>query len=211
VLLDRQRDLALPQVSDIFGKRGMKYLSQAQLGEPDSTLLRQDLDVLHCLETEILEMERFVVADSAEDEYVRILQTVPGLGLILSNVIGSEIDRVERFCSASKLCAYSGLVPTTQSSGGKYYHGGVLRRCNKWLKWAFIEASWVAIGCSAYFAGLYRYHKSGGKHANEAIVAVARRMCRIVWHLLREGRAYEARGFIRDIPGRSRSRLTVPC
>jgi hypothetical protein len=27
--------------------------------------------------------------------------------------------------------------------------------CNKWLRWALVEAAWVAVGCDAYFGGLY--------------------------------------------------------
>jgi len=33
-------------------------------------------------------------------------------------VAAAEIDSIERFNSAEKLCAYAGLVPSTYSSGG---------------------------------------------------------------------------------------------
>jgi hypothetical protein len=65
--------------------------------------------------------------------------------------------------------------------------------CNKWLRWAFVEAAWVAIGCSPYLGGLYRQHRSRGKGANTAIVIVARRMAEIAWQMLRHRRAYEDR------------------
>jgi hypothetical protein len=71
----------------------------------------------------------------------------------------------------------------------------MMGQCNKWLKWAFIEAAWIAVGCSSYFGGFYRYHRSRGKQANTAITIVARRMCRIVYQLLTEDRFYEERTF----------------
>lgn len=87
-------------------------------------------------------------------------------------------------------CAYAGLAPTTHSSGGKTYHGDMLPFANRWLKWAFIEASWVAIGCSSYFGEIYQRHRARGKQANTAITIIARRMCRIAWQRLREKRDF---------------------
>ena len=81
-------------------------------------------------------------------------------------------------------------MPTTHASGGQVYHGRLLQACDKWLRWAFIEAAWVAVGCSPYFGALYRRHRARGKQANTAITIVARRMCPIVFALLREGRDF---------------------
>ncbi len=139
--------------------------------------------------------------------------SLPGVGPTLGAVLAAEIDRIERFPSAEKLCAYAGVVPTTHSSGGKVYHGRLLPSCNKWLRWALIEASWVAIGCSPYFGSLYRQQRARGKQANTAITIVARRMCRILYALLSEKRSFEKRlpkVQTRAVPGCSGHRLTVP-
>src|SRR5215813_3622621 len=50
-LLDRQRQLELPQCSDIFGVRTLKFLRQVELSEPDATLLKEQL-ALHELVTQ---------------------------------------------------------------------------------------------------------------------------------------------------------------
>ncbi len=117
---------------------------------------------------------------------------MPGLGPILAAVIASEIDDPRRFADAEHLCAYAGLVPSTHGSGGRIYHGKLLWAANKWLRWALVEAAWVAVGCSAYFGAFYERQRARGKMANTAITIVARRMCRIVWHLLAERRPYVA-------------------
>ena len=91
-------------------------------------------------------------------------------------------------------------------------HGPLLYFCNKWLRWALIEASWVAIGCSPYFGALYKQHRARGKKANTAILIVARRMCRIIWQLLQEKRDFEKRTLsptISFFPGCSALALTV--
>jgi hypothetical protein len=55
-----------------------------------------------------------------------------------------------------------------------------MRACNKWLRWAFVEAAWVPVGCSAYFADYYKRKRALGKKANTAIIATARLMARIL-------------------------------
>jgi hypothetical protein len=112
------------------------------------------------------------------------------MGPILAAVVVSEIDTIGRFSSAQKLCGYAGLCPSTSSSGGKTHQGRLMSRCNKWLRWAFIEAAWVSVGCSPYFADHYKRKRALGKKANTAIIATARLMARICWQLLTEKRAY---------------------
>ena len=112
------------------------------------------------------------------------LRTLPGIGKVLGPVIALEIDGIRRFQTADRFCAYAGLVPTTYSSGGRTSHGRMLPFCNRWLKWAFIEAAWVAISCSDYFGGFYRRHRARGKGANEAITITARRLAKIAWKML---------------------------
>jgi hypothetical protein len=62
--------------------------------------------------------------------------------------------------------------------------------CNRWLKWAFIEAAWVAIGCSDYFGSFYKRPRARRKGANEAISITGRRLATIAWKMLTEQRDY---------------------
>jgi len=203
-LIDRQAKVEMPQCSDLFGRRGMVALDKVPLAEPDRSLLREDLELLKLLDRQIRTQEARIVESSRQDENTIYLQSLPGMGKILGAVAAAEIDSIERFGSAAKLCAYAGLVPTTHGSGGKVYQGHLLKSRNKWLQWAF-EAAWVAVGCSAYFGGIYRVHRARGKKANVAITIVARRMCRIAFTLLKERRNFKEHTF----PGRSAERLTV--
>ncbi|MDL1965835.1 MAG: IS110 family transposase [Candidatus Desulfofervidus auxilii] len=53
------------------------------------------------------------------------------LGDIIAFLIRYEIDDIERFSSAKKLYSYTGIVPSTYSSGGKTYHGRITKQGNK--------------------------------------------------------------------------------
>jgi transposase len=194
----------MPQCSDLFGRRGLTALQKLVLAEPDATMLHEELELLALVQNQIKAQEERIVEFNAKDETTLRLQSIPGMGKILAAVAAAEIDSIGRFRSAAKLCAYAGLVPRTHASGGKVYQGPLLKSRNRWLQWAFIEAAWVAVGCSAYFGGLYRQHRARGKHANVAIISVARRMCQISFTLLKQ-----RRDFCETFPGRSAVRLTA--
>jgi transposase len=51
----------------------------------------------------------------------------------------SEIDDIKGFCSDKKLHAYAGLIPSTDSSGGRTFHGRIIKTSNKYIRWAMIE------------------------------------------------------------------------
>jgi transposase len=203
-LLGTQRSLEMPQVSDLFGKKGMEALRKLRLDEPHRQLmLQQDLDLLKEIQARVKEDEAAVAGRFEGDKAYRLLLGVPGIGPILGAVILSEIDGIARFRCAKKLLGYAGLAPTTSSSGGKTYHGKMIRSCNRWLKWAFIEAAWVAAGCNPYFGGIYRKARDRGKGANTAITIVASRMASITYQLLTQQRAFEPfPPKANEIPGR---------
>jgi len=207
ILIDRQRGLSVPVCRDLFGKRGMDWLKGISLSEPDATLLRQDLAVMERLNEQLKELDKLVAAENRDDPRATLLQSLPGVGAFFAAVLASEIDTIGRFHSPTKFCAYAGLAPTTSASGGRCYQGKLFGQCNRWMRWALIEASWVAIQCSSYFGQLYRFHKARGKKSNQAIVIVARRLCEVAWHLLKENRPYEERPMIKNFPGRAESKL----
>ena len=193
VLLDRLH-IPMPSVTDIFGKRGTTYLRQLNLSGVDKTILDENLKLLEALNQLIKESEHEIEALLGQDPRVQRLRTIPGMGAILSAVVAMEIDRVDRFSDPRKLAAYAGLVPSTYASGGKTFHGHLLPLSNKWLRWALVEAAWVAIRHSAYCRNFYESRKRR-KGAHTAAIALARRLSEIIWHVWHEGRVYEERPF----------------
>jgi transposase len=189
-LLGAQHGLKMPQISDLFGKQGLAFLERLELPAPAGLLLKQQLEMLRTVQTRIKEDEALLkkMIDPTSGHH-RVL-SLPGMGPILAAVVVSEIDDISRFLSGQKLCGYAGLCPTTSSSGGKTHQGRLMPHCNKWLRWAFVEASWVAVGCSPYFGDFYKCKRNLGKKANTAIIATARRMARITWQLLTENRDF---------------------
>ena len=204
-LLGAQHGLKLPQCSDLFGAKGMSFLNKLELLAPAGFLLTQQLALLGELALRIREDEKGLDVMVEASPALNHVRSLPGMGPILAAVVVSEIDTINRFPSAQKLCGYAGLCPSTSSSGGKTFQGKLLPRCNKWLRWAFVEAAWVAVGCSLYFGDLYRRKRSLGKKANSAILATARLMARITWQLLTQDRDYAS------FPGDEKLRCRPAC
>lgn len=191
VLLDRLH-VPLPSVTDIFGKRGTDYLKKLNFGGVDGEILRENLELLDMFNKLIKEAEKEIERLVGGDPRIKLLQSIPGLGPILAAVVALEIDDVRRFSRAPKLASYAGLVPSTYSSGGKTFHGRLLPMSNKWLRWALVEAAWIAIRYSPYFRSFFETRKRN-KGPHTAAIALARRLSDIVWHVLTEQRMYEER------------------
>lgn len=184
--------VALPQCSDLFGAKGLKALREAELPAPHDEHRDQNLGTLEEIDARIRECEKRLTEVCATHEEIALLQSVPGIGKVLACVLGSEIDGIGRFPDKRRFIGYCGLAPTTRGSAGAVWQGRMMVQCNRWLKWAFIEAAWVAVGCDSYFGSYYKSHRARGKKANTSITIVARRMARIVHEILSQQRPYRA-------------------
>jgi transposase len=183
----------LPKSSDLFGTKSLAAMRKLQLPEPYQFHLHQNLAALEELKTMVVEIEKQLVALSQTNPNIRLLLSIPGLGKVLSSVIAAEVDDIARFPHKKQFIGYCGLAPTTRGSAGNFYQGHMIQACNKWLKWAFIEAAWVAIGCDDYFRDYYQRLQKRGKKPNTAVSNIARRMAQIAWEILYQKRPYESR------------------
>ena len=193
-ILDRNH-LTLLACSDLFGKTGRKLLDQIEIHAPDNLLLKAHLELLDYIEKQIDQAEQWTKEALEDHPGVAILRTIPGIGTILASLVALEIDDINRFSCADKLCACAGLVPTTYASGGKVRHGKLLSSCNRWLRWPYVEAAWIAQRTSPY-CHLYFERIKKRKGANSANTALARRLCEITSHCLTEKRSYEERSSV---------------
>jgi len=181
--------VVVPAIKDIFGKYGMSYLNRIELkNEVYNKIFKHHLELLKGLMKEEKRISKIINIELKENKYYKLLQTVPGIGNIFASIIALEIGDINRFENAKKLCSYAGLVPSTHSSGQTHYHGRLIKG-NKWLRWAFIEASHSAIRGSIYF----RKHNQKvkiHKDSKAAAVSTARKIATIVFKILKENREY---------------------
>jgi len=135
--------LSVEGVSDPFGKRGLEELRKCVRQLPPHTRFCVDrlLELLLMVQQQISGFEKMMKATFSTNEELELLQTLPGVGFILSLVIALEVGDVKRFPECSRLSSYSGTTPRVHASGGKVRYGPLRQDVNRYLKWAFIEAA----------------------------------------------------------------------
>jgi len=193
-LLDRNH-VDTTGYSDVFGRSGRALFKTINLPVTEQQLFEQDLSLLDTVNEHIKATEQWLKTLLINNRAYEIVQSVPGLGIILSALVALEIGDISRFRSPEKLASYAGLIPSTYASGGNVYHGHLIVGCNQWLRYAFIEAAWTAIKVSSYYRSFYLRIKA--KKSNKiAVVAVARKLSETVYHCLSENRNYEERAYV---------------
>jgi len=182
--------------SDAFNKKGRKELEKCILLLPEHTRysVERVLEQLDCTERQIGLLEKRMKEVFLPNEEIRLLMTLPGIGLILAVVILNEIGEIGRFGSSGQLASYSGVVPRVKASGGKVRLGRLRSDVNRYLKWAFIEAgNSVAIHRAAhpqwYVKQLYERVRARRGH-QAAIGAVGRHLAEASYWVLKKGEEY---------------------
>jgi transposase len=122
-------------------------------------------------------------------ERVKILQSIPGVGVISAMELLLELQDVSRFRKAEQLAAYVGLTPSQYSSADKVRMGRITGIGKNTLRAILVEASWKLITKDQVMREKYDRIKirSGGKRA---IVAIARTLLLRMRRMLLDKQAY---------------------
>lgn len=120
------------------------------------------------------------------------LETIPGVGPIVAATIVAVFSDVTRFPDATHAASYAGLVPATHHSGDREAYGPITKRGAGELRAMRCEAAHHASRphhpLNPYFAKLCA--KRGYKMAT---IAVAHRLARITFAMLRDGTDFDVR------------------
>jgi transposase len=193
--------------SDLYGKSGKAWLRQLDLGGKANEGLRELLEQEEHFGERIKNSDKIVQEIYNADEDCKRIDSIPGFGVFLSVLAKVEIGTISRFKSASHLCSYAGLVPSTYSSGGKTRHGKIVKGGNRNLRWCLVEAANHCLkdkgGLGAFYSRIRR--KKGNKIAR---VAAARKLCCILYRVLNCKDTYKV--FRKNKQSRLRSAPGVP-
>ena len=174
---------------NMFSKAGLEWLKTVNLPDCTGKVLSNDVLMLENVAATIKALDKWFSKKFASDHRINDLKTIPGIGKFFSLLIVAEIDDISRFAKPAKLHAYAGLIPTVHSSGGREYYGRLTPECNKYLRYAMIEAVIPAIIKDFHLRQYYEKLKMR-KGPNSAKVATARRLLTIVYRVLKEERQY---------------------
>lgn len=189
------------ELPDSFSQRGTHWSKRfIQWLKEDVVLLsssRMSLDLLleqvELFRKNMLKITRQIRSMSGSKLYTEayeLLSSIPGIGMVTSMSLLTELDDVSRFKNEKQFASYLGLVPTNHSSGEKVVSGEKTFRGNKQLGPLIIESAWVMIRHDRAMAIAYGEYCRRMK-PQEAIIRIARRLSNRILSILKRRKRYE--------------------
>ena len=143
----------------------------------------------------MLETTRKIKTLSETDAYqknIELLKSIPGIGLITSMILLTEIGSIERFGNTDQLCRFIGFVPSMHQSGENDKSGRLTKRGHGILRSALVESSWIAARLDPALMKSYcEYCKR--MESNEAIIRIAKKLLKRISYVLKNQKPYEFR------------------
>ena len=193
-----ERGMAVPQ-----GRRKLEqYLAAMSDAGDDTSLSLRMRRLIDDMRAEWLELDRRIAALDNEfaacarsDADARRLATIPGIGVLNATALVAAVGTACTFARGRDLAAWLGLVPRQVTTGGKPRLVGITKRGNKYLRKLLIHGARAALpslATSATPLGGWLRALMQRMHKNAAVVALANKLARIVWVVLRRGEEFDA-------------------
>ena len=176
-------------IPSTFPKRVRSVCSMSPDGLPG--YIESQLRVVDQLNQEIKDRTTELQKLALADPVVALLQTIPGVGPVTALSFVSSIDQVERFQDASSVSSYLGLTPGERSSGGSVRRLGINKAGAARTRVALVQASWVLWRTRPLDLNVQWAKALGLRRGNnKAVVALARKLARIMYAMWRDNKAY---------------------
>jgi transposase len=168
-------------------KSQAKPLADCQKDELCKGVLQMELESLDHLSQQIDALDEKLNALGEADERVQRLQTIPGVGPRLSELVVAVIDDPHRFKSVRQVSAYAGLTPRRYQSGQMDRNGRISKAgCGK-LRKLLLEVAWGMLQHNGHGRSVFQRISKGQKtRRKQAAVALGRRVLGWCWAMLRD-------------------------
>ena len=163
------------------------------LGPVQQDAFADFIDILNLVDRQRARLRREMIFASRGPTYgatIARLMTVPGIAEIWSTIIAAEIGPFDRFPNADALEFWAGLTADMKESAGRTQSGPITKAGSATLRWALGQAAVTLCQCDARQEAIRQrlVRRLGKPKAN---VAMARRLLRILYAMMRDGKAYE--------------------
>src|SRR5215203_3774368 len=186
-----QRNLkGRPPMSDVFGRVGRDWLARLELPAHERQIVESCLHEVDFLSHEIAALESELAKLALDSEQVKRLMSVPGVSLVSAATFVAVVGDIGRFRSPKKLVGYVGLDPRVRQSGEQAArHGPISKQGSSAARHMLCEAAWIAVRTPGPLRAFYERLRAR-RGAQIALVATARKLCVLFWHLLTRGQDY---------------------
>lgn len=151
--------------------------------------LTQTIQQMELFDKQIKEVDKKIqeMMDTLDSPIV----TIPGISYRLGSIIIAEIGNILNFQNPAQLLAFAGMEPSIYQSGKYQGIGKMVKRGSPQLRWAMYHASRLVSIYSPTFKKYYEKKLLEGKHFNVVLSHVAKKLIRVIFHLMRTGESYK--------------------
>ncbi|MGI8726403.1 MAG: IS110 family transposase [Solirubrobacterales bacterium] len=182
-----------PPMSDLFTEAGRRWLGALELPDDEVETMSAALRQIDFFGSEIETIEGELARFGSGSAEVRRLMTVPGVAMITAVTFLAQVGEIGRFPSPRRLVGYLGLDPKVRQSGeGAARMGRISKEGSALVRHVMVESATGAIRTPGPLRAFYQRLRAKKGH-QIAIVATARKMVTIFWHLLSRGEDYRYR------------------
>ena len=173
-----------PPMSDVFGVRGREWLETLRLPADERETIAGCLRQVDFLDREIDALERELARSALASEEIRRLMSVPGVNLVSAATFVATVGDIARFETPRKLVSYVGLDPRVRQSGeAPARHGHISKQGSPQARHVLCEAAWIVVRTPGPLRAFYERLRAR-RGPQIALVATARKLCVLCWHLL---------------------------
>jgi transposase len=130
------------------------------------------------------------ICDTHYSKEMEVLCTIPGVSTTSAMLIIAETGAdMSLFETSGKIAGWAGLRPRNDESAGKYKSTAITKG-NKYLKSTLVQVAWAASRTKGSFFMNTFNRLSIRKSRKKALIAVARKILVVAWHLLSEKKEY---------------------
>jgi len=179
----------------------MRRLGELMAGDPAistraSKLLEDLRDEWSALDRRIKAYDDELMALTREDTQARRLATIPGIGVINATALLAAVGDGSAFAKGRDLAAWLGLTPRQHSTCGKTKLLGISKRGNGYLRKQLIHGARAAmphLAAKPNQLGTWLQNMLTRAHPNVVVVALAAKLARIAWAVLRKEENFDQR------------------
>lgn len=156
-----------------------------------------ELTILDSLSEQLSGVVKKLEAIGKNDERVKRIQTIPGVGPRTAEILVACLDDPHRFENGRQVSAYFGLVPRQYQSGETDRNGRITKRGNPLARTILVECAWASLRYNPWAKGVYeRICGKQKTRKKKAAIALARKIAVIAWAMLRDEKDWEPKRMI---------------
>jgi transposase len=195
ILSGKTVDEIIKSLSPKFQKKNsqIRDILDREISQNTAIRLNICLKLIGHLDAEIKTLEEEILNYAYENHKreMEILMSVPGIGEISAAILIAEIENFKDFSSGDKLASWLGIVPNVYQSADKFYNGRITKRGSKVARWILTQIAQAASRKKNSKMKKFFNRKKKSIGHSKSIIALARKITTIIWHLIINDEMYE--------------------